>query len=221
MNVSKNNKELFDKYLETRDISLIEEILNNSFFIVEKAIKIALKSKGLPQSEYEEYIGIAYIELYNKLISMDNYKGDAHNFYRFLKMCVVASIVSYISKEKKRLDKMVSLDYIADDFTELEREGLVDWSLEEIDKKMVLDYFNNSVLSSAVTVKQSEYIRLYYGLDGLEPLNLDQIAKLYGVSHASVQCVIASGMRNIRRYLANRKLILEIKEDAKNNKRRK
>lgn len=220
-----SNSELLKTYIKTRDVEVLGQILENSQNIVVTAIKAALRKKDIDDSRFEEYQGCAYIYLADRLGSLDKNYNDDSAFYRYIFNACVHAVNKEIDREREIAENEVSLYSFRDCYETLEKEGLVDDSLKEIESNVDLEFFKKIVFSKStgLTKQQKECMIAHYGLDGKEPVSVSEIAMQRNVTRIEVYHLMGSGLVKIRRELEkgrHRAKIYNIMEESSPKKGR-
>lgn len=220
-----SNSELLKTYIKTRDDEVLGQILENSQNIVATAVKAALRKKDIDGSRFEEYLGCAYVYLADRLGSLDKTYNDDSAFYRYIFNACVHAVNKEIDRENEIAENEVSLYSFRDCYETLEKEGLIDDSLKEIESKVDLETFKKIVFSSStgLTKQQKECMIAHYGLDGKEPLSVSEIAVQRNVTRIEVYHLMGDGLVKIRKELdrrSHRAKIYNLMEDSSPKKGR-
>jgi RNA polymerase sigma factor (sigma-70 family) len=135
-----------------------------------------------------------------------NHKGTKKTQYSYRNQCAIWAIQTYATKmykKPKKINKVYSLDYEADNFDSLSiHDCLEDTSSSAPDDIMInkeqkenLSNLIDKLLSiNCLSDRQKDYIRLYY----FEDYTFDKIGKKYGITREAVRQGLSKAIELIR-----------------------
>lgn len=199
-------KECLDKYLTTRDNKYLSDILEKVEYIVLASTKNVLKNYDIDSSKIDEYTGFAYSELIEKISKLEECDKKPSDLYKYLYTLVSHEVERQVKIEKEIAENNISFSDLKDRLEELERYGLVDTSLEDIEKE--IDLKNKKIAVSKLLARLSdrhrEIIRLYYGFDDGKQKSLQEVADIMGLHRGYVFYVVSHSLSKMREYIYRR-----------------
>lgn len=153
----------------------------------EKLIYLGIKNLHIywkTNDEFQDYVDSGYDGIIKGIRTYDSTKDVKQSTYVYT--CIETELKRriYLNTMNKRSQKVISLNLLANDLDDTELIDLIPSDVDvekeietKIDNEKLLDLVNH------LPIQKDRYvIKLFFGLDGYEPMNCNQIAKRWGVN---------------------------------------
>lgn len=186
MKANIQSMEIWHKYIVSGDTKLIHDILINNDCTIKNTISYALSKLQPKVTRLDEWYSFVYYKLFTRISKLKSITFISQtDFYVYLRRAVFNIIEIELTNSKKR-NETVSICSLNEETEEtievalnmspVEDEILNDEEIEEL-------YNNISLLSK----REQTILKLYYGLDGYQERNLNDVAAKVGYTRERVR----------------------------------
>lgn len=225
------NEELVQLYRQGNKEALNDLIEQNKGVVMKLANKFYINSNSI---DIDDLIQEGYAGL---ITAVNKYDFDRENKAQFITyamncihQCMYSFLVGHSTKEIKNnefYNNCTSLNTPVGESEESELNdtiGGIDYNFENVEDKLYIQQLHEELdqaMKDNLTLKERDVLELFFGWNGIEPMDLTEIGEIYGIGFKLVSNTKNRSLRKLRNSKWGRTCIYkkEIEEERKYNYR--